>query len=34
MLPVLCIARARGVDRWEHGVLIVSPDRIVRRRRV
>jgi Nuclease-related domain len=28
-LPVLCIARAHGVERWERGVLIVSLDRIV-----
>ena len=29
VLPVLCIVRARQVERWEEGVLVVSLDRIV-----
>jgi hypothetical protein len=33
-LPVLCIVRARGVERWEGGVLVVSMDRIVHALRV
>jgi hypothetical protein len=28
-LPVLCVVRARGVERWVGGVLVVSLDRIV-----
>jgi hypothetical protein len=31
---VLCIVRARGVERWEGGVLVVSMDRIVHALRV
>jgi hypothetical protein len=27
-IPVLCVVRARGVERWEHDVLIVSLDRL------
>jgi hypothetical protein len=27
VVPVLCVARARGVERIEDGVLVVSPDR-------
>jgi hypothetical protein len=27
-VPVLCIVRARGVQRWEAGVLVVSIDRL------
>jgi len=27
-VPVLCIVRARGVQRWEHGVLVVAIDRL------
>jgi Holliday junction resolvase-like predicted endonuclease len=26
VVPVLCVARARGVHRWEQGVLVVSID--------
>lgn len=29
VVPVLCVARSRGVYRWEEGVLIVSLDRLV-----
>jgi hypothetical protein len=29
VLPVLCVARARGFHRWEYGVLVVSIDRLV-----
>jgi Nuclease-related domain len=29
VLPVLCIVRARGVQRWERGVLVTSLDRVV-----
>jgi Holliday junction resolvase len=29
VVPALCVARARGVDRWEDGVLVVSIDRLV-----
>jgi Nuclease-related domain len=28
-LPVLCVVRAAGVERYEHGVLVVSIDRLV-----
>lgn len=28
-LPVLCIVRAAGVEHYEHGVLVVSIDRLV-----
>jgi hypothetical protein len=28
-LPVLCVVRATGVERYEHGVLVVSIDRLV-----
>jgi hypothetical protein len=28
-VPVLCIVRARGVQRWERDVLVVSIDRLV-----
>ncbi len=28
-VPVLCIVRERGVVRWEHGVLVVSLERLV-----
>lgn len=28
-VPVLCLAGTRGVERWEAGVAIVSPDRLV-----
>jgi hypothetical protein len=27
-VPILCIVRARGVQRWEAGVLVVSIDRL------
>lgn len=30
-VPILCIVRARGVQRWEAGVLVVSIDRLTRR---
>ena len=29
VVPVLCVARARGVYRWEDSVLVVSIDRLV-----
>ncbi|MGN6169567.1 MAG: nuclease-related domain-containing protein [Solirubrobacteraceae bacterium] len=29
VVPVLCVARARGVYRWEEGVLVVSIDRLI-----
>jgi hypothetical protein len=29
VVPVLCVARARGVHRWEDGVLVVSIDRLI-----
>jgi hypothetical protein len=29
VLPVLCIVRARGLQRWEHGVLVTSLDHLV-----
>ncbi len=29
-LAVLCVVRAAGVERYEHGVLVVSVDRLVR----
>jgi Holliday junction resolvase-like predicted endonuclease len=29
VVPVLCVARSRGVYRWEEGVLVVSLDRLV-----
>jgi hypothetical protein len=29
MVPVLCVARARGLHRWEDGVLVASIDRLV-----
>jgi hypothetical protein len=29
VLPVLCVVRARGVQRWEQGVLVISLDRLV-----
>jgi Nuclease-related domain len=29
-LAVLCVVRATGVERYEHGVLVVSIDRLVR----
>jgi hypothetical protein len=32
-LPVLCVVRATGVERYEHGVLVVSIDRLSARRR-
>jgi hypothetical protein len=28
-IPVLCLAGARGVERWEEGVAVLSPDRLV-----
>jgi hypothetical protein len=28
-IPVLCLAGARGVERWEAGVAVLSPDRLV-----
>ena len=28
-LPVLCVVRAAGVERYERGVLVVSIDRLV-----
>jgi hypothetical protein len=28
-VPVLCVVRARGLVRWEHGVLVVSPEWLV-----
>jgi hypothetical protein len=28
-LAVLCVVRAAGVERYEHGVLVVSVDRLV-----
>jgi hypothetical protein len=28
-LPVLCVVRAAGVERYEHGVLVVSIDRLI-----
>ena len=28
-LPVLCVVRATGVERYEHGVIVVSIDRLV-----
>jgi hypothetical protein len=28
-IPVVCLAGARGVERWKSGVLIVSADRLV-----
>lgn len=28
-VPILCLARARGVERWEAGVAVVSSDRLV-----
>jgi hypothetical protein len=28
-VPVLCVVRAAGVERYEHGVLVVSVDRLV-----
>jgi hypothetical protein len=28
VVPVLCVVRARGVHRWEEGVLVVSIDRL------
>jgi hypothetical protein len=29
VVPVLCVARPRGVHRWEDGVLVVSIDRLL-----
>ena len=29
VVPVLCLARFRGVHRWEDGVLVVSIDCLV-----
>jgi hypothetical protein len=29
VVPVMCVARARGLHRWEEGVLVVSIDRVV-----
>ena len=29
VVPVLCVARARGVYHWEESVLVVSIDRLV-----
>jgi hypothetical protein len=29
VLPVLCVVRGRGVQRWEQGVLVVSIDRLI-----
>jgi hypothetical protein len=28
-VPVVCLVRARGIERVEHGVLVVSIDRLV-----
>ena len=28
-VPILCLAGARGIERWEAGVVIVSADRLV-----
>jgi len=29
VMPVLCVARSRGVHRWEDGVFVVSIDCLV-----
>jgi len=29
VVPVVCVTRARGVHRWEDGVLVLSLDRLV-----
>jgi hypothetical protein len=28
-VPVVCLVRARGVERLEHGVLVISVDRLI-----
>ncbi len=29
VMPVLCVVRRRGIERWDAGVLVVSIDRLV-----